>query len=1759
MANAYTQEVQLDADGKPVMDALARVLQFAGEMQKAVAGIGVTTKKDAEAWATMLASNLKMLKQAESDIKTLQQGKTDRAKGFAGVEKAAKDAARAEVNADKQANTQKTIEARVYYNQKQQIAKQEASIEKQLAKEIADFEREQDRRAIASAKEVAAARREAAQASVVAKARGITNPDDARAAKAASDQRLNLLRREREATAANDAEAAKGIASRIAIEKALGTALDGTIRKLNQQAEAERRAQEAADRRFTGQLPAANRLLAPGNVRDEVNRSGDPKSTLVGYQLEQELARRQLQASIGDKNATLEQVTASRQRLELANANVSAAERLVREDIKALEVEQKINSLNRLEQQKAQVALAGQYAREQIAVLGPKEAIRRAADATANAEVRLATASREHVVTARQELELAKAQQREVEKQGKGPLSNIMSPGYAAAAFARTSIYGAAAGAAYGVFNAVQGSMSQVVEMEDELAKLQAIANATDTQLQQLKGAIYSVGETSRFSLVDLAKISQTLAQAGVASGEMEKVLSAVTTLATASGSTPDEAVGLVTSALGSFQLQASESARIADLMTSALNRTKLTVQQTAQAIQYVGATAYEQNITLEQLLATVGAIAQAGVRSGSTIGTGFRQFLVDLQTPSEKLTTQLTAVGLKASDVNVAVRGLPAVLDSLGKAGFGSAQAYQGLETRAAAFYLVAKNNVGTMEQLQIAFAQQGAAAAANERAMNSLSAQWQRFQNILAAGFGESLETPIRIVQDLLRRVSDSITEARTLTELAKQAEKDGPDAYGGKGQTGNNQVDYVLNYDIGAGFNKYFGDLGVQAQTSFLNGFGLDKVLGIKGLGTVYAEWATQMDGAGKSSDAFKTKVAEASEKVDGQAGKISELDKEMSRLITQQDSLKGNTLATNAETASLTARFEGLAGFLTNAKDRYGDLIGAMQRYRSEAVKTQIAYLNQQRSLFGQQADQAKVNATNMANQALRDPGLMSKLTPREKEALLKPRDGANGTVIADAGARLNNPLLRNLSIELGTLATSVAEGNLATTQLNDSITQNTAAGKSLGQRTQAAESALTSFTSLAQADQVKAAPALRAQAQSAKTEAQNRLNNPNTSARARPTLESIVSRSDAVLKGIDAALAPTKAETKADAKAERERKAAEREADKKEKQVSQSDIDKIGLGLGLKLGSGTRTPAEQEALHARGLTPARGFGARTSNHVGGIARDFKVDGLSDAEATRYAATMRAQYKAAGINAQVQFETGRGRNQGSGRHIHVGVAKGAKRRSDNTDEVQDRNQVELAKDQISLDQEDLKNKIKDVAKATTTDTFDAAVTAARTALDKVNAELKPAALDELAAAGIAPGSAQFQLRMSQVAQEIAQNVDSFNQSIADGIVKSAKKQMDAAQTAFDAAVQPAQTRLSITQAQVTGLDAYSLRNKVPDYVKSLANDRTAMAQESVVRAQYAAAPAQIEAQRQTIATATASAEANGVTAQTTADIAAMNVELTRLMANREALAAQLGAGELIPPTASEGLRQAVQAYQQANDLGQSFEQFTVQNLGGAVQEVSDQINGLFTSILTGQKSVLSAMSSFVGSMISYMSRLAAQYLANQAIQALFKLAGFAIGGGLGGTASGGGNAAVSGDAGAVNLGGNSNVIGPFGSFNGGPAGAPINRLGGGEVTNGSKAADSVNTNLAKGEWVINSDSVDSIGPQFMAKLNAHGSKALDSLQTMPKLDMKSTTETNVWVVPGEQQPRMGPNDVRVILTDELLNGDGKRLVEHISRTA
>lgn len=303
----------------------------------------------------------------------------------------------------------------------------------------------------------------------------------------------------------------------------------------------------------------------------------------------------------------------------------------------------------------------------------------------------------------------------------------------------------------------ITDSIKFAVEFDASLRQLQAVVVITNTGLAGLKQNILDVASTTKYSATELTKVAVVLGQAGLSLAQIKKTMAAVVNLAAASGADPTKANDVVTSVLSVFQLEAGQAEHVANVLTEAVNRSKLDIEKLALGIQYSGNTAADAGVGFEELTAALGAMSNAGIRSGSTLGTGMRQILISLEKPSKAFRATLERLGLTMSDIDVRTNGLSGVMDNLARAGFTAGDAIKSFEVRGAAAYTALSRNLDQMLNLQSAFAGSTAAALATETQMRSLSAQGERLGNILKAKVADGFQPLILLARDAAKALAD------------------------------------------------------------------------------------------------------------------------------------------------------------------------------------------------------------------------------------------------------------------------------------------------------------------------------------------------------------------------------------------------------------------------------------------------------------------------------------------------------------------------------------------------------------------------------------------------------------------------------------------------------------------------------------------------------------------------------------------------------------------------------------------------------------------------------------------------------------------------------------------------------------------------------------------------------------------------------------------------------------------------------------------
>ena len=238
-----------------------------------------------------------------------------------------------------------------------------------------------------------------------------------------------------------------------------------------------------------------------------------------------------------------------------------------------------------------------------------------------------------------------------------------------------------AATAAMAAFGAVTVKVG--ADFEQAITTVAAVSGATSEELQALTDQARSLGASTAFSATEAATGMQDLARAGLSTAEIIAASESALLLAGASASSMSEATGILASTLSQFQLDASESGRIADVFSTAMNNSQLSMDSLREAMKFAGVTGQQFGMSLEETTAAVAQFRNLGLE-GSLAGNAFKMSMLQATKPTEKKAAVLRELGLTFADINPETRSFAEIMRTVGEAQITASQAAEVFGARA-------------------------------------------------------------------------------------------------------------------------------------------------------------------------------------------------------------------------------------------------------------------------------------------------------------------------------------------------------------------------------------------------------------------------------------------------------------------------------------------------------------------------------------------------------------------------------------------------------------------------------------------------------------------------------------------------------------------------------------------------------------------------------------------------------------------------------------------------------------------------------------------------------------------------------------------------------------------------------------------------------------------------------------------------------------------------------------------------------------------
>ena len=203
------------------------------------------------------------------------------------------------------------------------------------------------------------------------------------------------------------------------------------------------------------------------------------------------------------------------------------------------------------------------------------------------------------------------------------------------------------------------------IEYEATMSKVQAITNATGSEMEQMSALALELGAKTSKSAMESAEAMTYMGYAGWDTKEILAGLPGVIDLSIASGEDLARVSDIVTDNLTAFGKSAEDAGYYADVLSYASSNANVTVDSLGEALKYVAPVATGAGVSMEETVAMVSLLGDAGIK-GSQAGTTLRSVILNLTGANEKASKKLKELGVDIYDNNGKMRSMTDILGDL-------------------------------------------------------------------------------------------------------------------------------------------------------------------------------------------------------------------------------------------------------------------------------------------------------------------------------------------------------------------------------------------------------------------------------------------------------------------------------------------------------------------------------------------------------------------------------------------------------------------------------------------------------------------------------------------------------------------------------------------------------------------------------------------------------------------------------------------------------------------------------------------------------------------------------------------------------------------------------------------------------------------------------------------------------------------------------------------------------------------------------------
>lgn len=201
---------------------------------------------------------------------------------------------------------------------------------------------------------------------------------------------------------------------------------------------------------------------------------------------------------------------------------------------------------------------------------------------------------------------------------------------------------------------------------EAQMSKVKAVTAGTEEEFQKLNQTAKELGRTTVFTATQVSEGMVNLGRAGFSRKEIDQAIAGVLDLARATDTELAMAAEITGSSLRQFNLEASETGRVTDVLTATANGSAQTLEDLGEALKYAAPIAAEAGDSIEATSAAIGLMANNGIK-GTMAGTALARAYKNLS--ADNTAERMESIGVAVADANGNMRPMADILREIGEA----------------------------------------------------------------------------------------------------------------------------------------------------------------------------------------------------------------------------------------------------------------------------------------------------------------------------------------------------------------------------------------------------------------------------------------------------------------------------------------------------------------------------------------------------------------------------------------------------------------------------------------------------------------------------------------------------------------------------------------------------------------------------------------------------------------------------------------------------------------------------------------------------------------------------------------------------------------------------------------------------------------------------------------------------------------------------------------------------------------------------------